>query len=250
MSSDSSKTPEPSAAEKNHRLDQAKASDDSLQQVHSTLLREKMEPTENSTPIPTWLIFGIMILGIWGGFYIAFYSGGFDAMVYDETLFGRGAETTTDDNGEIDVLLVGERMYSRNCQVCHQANGEGSPGAFPSLVGSERVLGSEQVLTRILLHGLNGADYTGEMPPFGSLPDQQIAAVMTFIRQEWGNDAPEISEGTVAAIREEESGRTATWGYEELEAFAGNGDENGDNSEDASSEEEDADLEEDADPEE
>ncbi|MCH8474675.1 MAG: cytochrome c [Opitutales bacterium] len=235
MSSDSSKSHEPSAAEKDHRLDQAKASDESLQQVHSTLLREKMEPTENSTPVPIGLIFGIMVLGIWGGFYIAFYSGGFDAMVYDETLFGRGTAAAAEDNGEVDLVLVGERMYSRNCQVCHQANGQGAAGAFPSLVGSERVIGSEQVLTRILLHGLNGADYSSEMPAFDSLPDQQIAGVMTFIRQEWGNDAPEISEETVAAIREEEAGRTQTWGYEELEAFAGNGDGTiGDSDDDAS----------------
>lgn len=227
MSSDSSKSSENPVDGKDPRLDQAKASDDSLQSVHSALLREKMEPTENSTPIPAWLVFGMMIMGVWAGFYIAFYSGGFDPMVYNEREFGRGAATDTGVEEDVDLVLVGERMYSRNCQVCHQANGQGAPGAFPSLVGSERVLGSEQVLTRIMLHGLNGADYTSEMPAFGSLPDQQIAGVMTFIRQEWGNDAPEITVETVAAIREEESGRSAAWGYSELEAFAGNGEPNG-----------------------
>ena len=84
----------------------------------------------------------------------------------------------------------------------------GVAGVFPPLAGAEWVLGDEKVLTSILLHGVNGelvvkgTTYNGAMPAFGTLPDEEIAAVLTHIRSEWGNQAPPITAATVAAQRE------------------------------------------------
>jgi hypothetical protein len=82
-------------------------------------------------------------------------------------------------------------------------------------------------LKRILLHGLEGPidvlgeTYNGAMPAFGQrFKDEQIAAVLSYVRQEWGNDAPPISPASVAATRAAVPARTAPWSAEELNAIS------------------------------
>ncbi len=97
------------------------------------------------------------------------------------------------------------------CFTCHQANGEGLAGQFPPLAGSEWVLGDKPTLIKIAMFGLmgpikvKGVDYTLAMPPPGippgSLTDQQIADVLTYIRNDWGNSASSVSPAEVAAVR-------------------------------------------------
>lgn len=97
------------------------------------------------------------------------------------------------------------------CFTCHQANGEGLAGQFPPLAGSEWVIGDKPTLIKIALFGLmgpikvKGVDYNLAMPPPGippgSLTDQQIADVLTYIRNDWGNSASSISPAEVAAVR-------------------------------------------------
>jgi mono/diheme cytochrome c family protein len=113
--------------------------------------------------------------------------------------------------------------------ACHQATGQGLPGAFPPLADSEWVLGPEQRLIRIVLHGLGGeievigATYNGIMPAFGpstlSWSDDEIAAVLSYVRQEWGNAADPVSPETVAAVRAETADRTTAWTVAELDAY-------------------------------
>lgn len=102
----------------------------------------------------------------------------------------------------------GKQIYGAKCVACHQASGLGVAGVFPPLAGAEWVLGDEKVLASILLHGVNGelvvkgTTYNGAMPAFGTLPDEEIAAVLTHIRSEWGNKASPITAATIAAQRE------------------------------------------------
>lgn len=209
--------------DKDPRIDRSAATDDGIQQVHATLLREKEEPSEGYSPVPIALIFLFSFLTFWGGVYIVQYSGGFNPMIYDETL----DYAALVDTGpvEIDLAVTGRRIYTRNCVACHQSSGQGVAGAFPTLVGTDWVVGSEERLVRVLLHGLQGEivvrgnTYNGIMPAFSNLSDLQIAAVLSFIRNEWGNEAPYIEEETVARIRSEEAGRTAAWTANELEPF-------------------------------
>jgi mono/diheme cytochrome c family protein len=79
---------------------------------------------------------------------------------------------------------------------------------FPPLLASEWVLGDEKVLVNILLHGIvgdlevKGNQYKGAMPSWKDMSDAELAAVMSYIRSEWGNKGSEIEPATVKAQRE------------------------------------------------
>lgn len=104
----------------------------------------------------------------------------------------------------------GAAFYSSLCAQCHGAAGQGLGRSFPPLAGSEWVLGDEEQLVRIILHGLQGPievkgqPYRGLMIGFDrQLTDEDAAAILTFIRTAWGNDAPPVSPSTVARVRSE-----------------------------------------------
>ena len=97
------------------------------------------------------------------------------------------------------------------CFTCHQPNGQGLAGQFPPLAGSDWVMGDKEKLIKISLYGLmgpiqvNGVDYNGVMVPPGippgSLTDQQVADVLTYIRNDWGNSATAVTPNEVASVR-------------------------------------------------
>ena len=95
-------------------------------------------------------------------------------------------------------FVAGSELYKGLCVACHQADGEGREKLAPSLVGSRFVVGPDPGLAaRILLAGKEGA--IGLMPPLGgTLTDEQIAAVLTYIRREWGHTAPRRSRWTTS----------------------------------------------------
>jgi mono/diheme cytochrome c family protein len=130
---------------------------------------------------------------------------------------------------EVDMIALGKRMYAQ-CAACHQMSGQGVPGAFPSLVGSEWALGDEKRAARIVLFGLqgpievNGTTYNGVMPAFGPksgyrFSEQQIAAVLTYVRSEWGNAAAPVSVETVEEVYASLADRNPNqaWTIEELQ---------------------------------
>jgi cbb3-type cytochrome c oxidase subunit III len=102
----------------------------------------------------------------------------------------------------------GKAIYLTNCSACHQATGSGG-GPFPPLAGNADVVGADtSALIATLLNGrsgaiqTNGKTYGGVMPAWkGTLTDGQIAAVLTYVRSAWGNDAAIVSEEQVAAAR-------------------------------------------------
>jgi cytochrome c oxidase subunit 2 len=102
----------------------------------------------------------------------------------------------------------GEAIYTSRCAGCHQATGAGIPGVFPPLAGAEQVNGDDKDLAKILVHGLNGpikvkgTDYNGAMPAFGGqLSDEEIAAVATYVRSQWGNNGKPLMPDVVKAAR-------------------------------------------------
>lgn len=118
-------------------------------------------------------------------------------------------------------LLVsrGEGNYQLTCSACHQSNGEGMEGLAAPLIGSEWVLGEAESLIRIVLHGKEGQ--VGMMPPMGAaLTDEKIAAVLSYIRRSWGNEAEVVTPETVAEVRRT-SRRSQPWTAEELKAGGG-----------------------------
>lgn len=104
--------------------------------------------------------------------------------------------------------LDGAGLYATHCQACHQANGEGIPGAFPSLKSSKIVLAdSIGVFVNIILNGYNGraAEGFGPMPAVGTnanLTPEEITAIMNHERASWGNNAGKVSVDEVKKLIE------------------------------------------------
>ncbi len=109
---------------------------------------------------------------------------------------------------EEQVEQLGKPVYDTKCAQCHQANGQGIPGSFPPLTQTEWVLGDKGRLVRLLLNGMQGPlEVEGEvyngimiLPP-PALTDEQIAAVLTYVRQHFGNHAEALTPDEVASVR-------------------------------------------------
>ena len=197
-----------------------------LAEVHPAVLREQPEPRASREPIPLGLLalfFGAIICA---GLYLARNSGEFRADVFDPAPAAGGVAAPT---GPVDPKVLGRRVYTRNCLVCHQATGLGVAGQFPPLAGSEWVLGQDwhgdNHLVKIVLKGLQGPiqvqgkTFNNAMPTWSMLTDGQIADVLTYIRSEWGNAAPPIFADYVRAIREQPPARAEPWAPKDLQAI-------------------------------
>ena len=116
---------------------------------------------------------------------------------------------------------AGADLYKSICIGCHQADGKGKEKIAPSLVESRYVNGFDTgASTRILLAGKEGA--IGLMPPLGgSLTDEQIASVLTYIRREWGHTASPVAPDDVREIRGLTKTRTRPWTDPELQGGRG-----------------------------
>lgn len=101
------------------------------------------------------------------------------------------------------ALPDGKGLYMQTCAACHQTDGNGLAGAFPPLAKSNIVMNKNpETLVRIILQGYDARTEFGVMPPFADqLTDEEIAAIATYERSSWGNDAPAISADDVKAIR-------------------------------------------------
>ena len=117
----------------------------------------------------------------------------------------------------------GRGLYEATCVQCHLGSGMGQTGQAPPLRGSKWVLGNEARTARIVLGGLrgeveiDGERWDGEMPAVG-YGDDELAAVLTYVRGEWGNGAEPVTTATIAKVREETKGRREAWTLKELEA--------------------------------
>jgi len=129
-----------------------------------------------------------------------------------------------------EVYAAGAAIYQReaHCATCHMADGKGNGIVYPTLVGSPWVTGSEERLAKLALHGLWGKlkvrgktyDPARGVPPMTAfrdlLKDDELAAVLTFVRNTWGNKASVIDPQTIAKVRAETSGRSIFWKPDEL----------------------------------
>jgi mono/diheme cytochrome c family protein len=196
------------------RVDQAAITDESLLAAHEKLLAKQPDENGRYRLQPLLLLFFGSALIMFCGTYIGRHAGRFDASVFNENT-GPRAPGAAVASAPVDPVVLGKKLFNdAACNTCHQATGLGTPGAIPPLVDSEWVVGSEERLIRIALYGLQGpitvkgTSYTQVMPAFGKgVPasmknwrDDQIAAVLTYIRQEWGNKAPAITAEKVAEI--------------------------------------------------
>jgi mono/diheme cytochrome c family protein len=110
----------------------------------------------------------------------------------------------------------GKAQFAALCAACHQPNGQGLAGLAPSLIYSKWVLGDARILARIVLNGKVQENMV--MPPWkAALDDENIAAVMTYVRRAWGHDADPVAPSVVAEARRDTAKREEPFSDADLE---------------------------------
>ncbi len=142
-----------------------------------------------------------------------------------------GQEKKTMDAATMKQFAAGKQSYLTYCAGCHGTNGRGMKRFAPPLAGSEWVTGAEDRLALILLHGIEGPidvnsqrydvpDILPVMPSHSTLDDGDIANILTYIRNEWGNNAGAVSRRTVGMLRISSQGKVVPWTAPELNEHA------------------------------
>lgn len=192
------------------------------------------KPDANATAargavFPIWLIVAMVLLLYVGALYFDDHGGWFNARVYAPYRSFEELGNWQITSGP-DPIAAGKAVYGRTCVACHQPSGMGAPGQYPPLGGSDWVNEKDPGrVIRIVLKGLQGPikvsghDFNNVMvawgapPPLG-LSDEDIAAVITFVRgnKEWGNNASAVTPEQVKAVREKIKSRPGAFTPDEL----------------------------------
>jgi mono/diheme cytochrome c family protein len=185
------------------------------------------EPQAGRTAVPVWLIVLLFLILYWGMVYFDRNGGWFNEQVYAPYHSFQEVEAWQPATGEAGLAQQGKLVYNKpTCVACHQADGKGTAGQFPSLVQSEWVQEPEPGrIIRAVLYGISGPfqfkgqSFNGSMVPWkDALADEEIAAVLTYVRQnpEWGNKAPEVKPERVKDVRAKTKSRNQPYSQEEL----------------------------------
>ncbi|WP_395742104.1 c-type cytochrome [Prosthecobacter sp.] len=205
-----------------------------LDRLHSAVKREKEDLAPESQPAPLWAMFLLMLVAIVAGGQLGVMTGGWSFSVSNPFSATNGGDPRPGGGGaggDLDPFALAMKKGGSGyavCGGCHQGNGAGLPGQFPPLAKSEFVLGGTERLIRIVQHGLTGPvtvngqgfNTPGGMQPFGAaMSSQDLANVLTYVRNSWGNEASMVTKEMVQKVRDEEK-RAAQWTAPELEPFA------------------------------
>lgn len=175
--------------------------------------------------IPASFFVALGVLAYIGHAELGYNNGEFSAGVYEPYANGKAIPRV----GELNRVDAGRDVYAQMCQACHQPNGSGNPAnGCPPVAGSDWVLaeGPARIIRMVLNGGtgpikVNGKEWgsaTGMLAFKDSLSDEQIAAVVTYLRQspEWKNNASEVTPEMVKAVREKTSSKSTPWTEAEL----------------------------------
>jgi mono/diheme cytochrome c family protein len=130
------------------------------------------------------------------------------------------ADWVKKDKNLLDAYRKGRDHYAVSCGACHQADGKGLSNMAPTLANSDWVTGDSKRLIGVAVHGLmgpikiNGKQVDGippVMPPHGFMKDEQLASILTYVRNAWGNRSPLISTEDILGYRKSEASRVAPW---------------------------------------
>jgi len=130
------------------------------------------------------------------------------------------ADWVKKDKNLLSAYRKGRDQYVVSCGACHQADGKGLANMAPTLAKSDWVTGDAKRLIGVAVHGLmgpikvNGKPVTGVppiMPPHGFMKDEQLASILTYVRNAWGNQGKIISTEDVADYRKSEAERVSPW---------------------------------------
>jgi mono/diheme cytochrome c family protein len=190
---------------------------------------EETEPRVGPANVPIWLLLLLGCMLYWGMNYLDGHAGGFNQEVFEpfDSYTQVAGIQPFDPKGH--QLALGKATFEKTCILCHQANGLGKQDQFPPLVGSEWLLApSPNRIGRIVLYGLSGpiqlnagpgpVSINAAMAPLGeSLHDDEVAAALTYVRQQWGNNAGPVTAEQITAIRAA-VGNHGPWNQKDLEA--------------------------------
>jgi len=195
------------------RLDQAAFSDEDLMASHEKLLQTPPDEGGRYRLLPIGILFTLSALILFSGTYLNRYTGKYSPLIFNET-----AKPSTGEVAPVavDPVVLGQKEFQNICITCHQATGQGMPGVYPPLDGSEWVNGAPESVIRIVLYGLKGDVHVeghefnaAAMPVFGQEPnspynwsDDKIAAVLTYVRQAWSNKSGPITTAQVDAVKQ------------------------------------------------
>ena len=177
---------------------------DEMLRKNAAASREKTLRENGTEPVAIWvflicgiaLVIGGAVLGSRGTF-----------LDYDERIVDGYVQTSPPDalpevvkTGTALAVYskIGQTIYSSKCGGCHQANGQGAAGSYPPLNGSEWVTGNSGLAAAIILHGLQGpitvkgTPWNGNMPPQGLTDPTEVGAVLTYIRNSFGNATGDV----------------------------------------------------------
>jgi mono/diheme cytochrome c family protein len=202
-----------------------------VQEVHAAIQREKREPRVGLEPLSMWLIVVYALAIFSGGAYLGRYSGSFSGNGLDPNpgppvaKKGGGGPGKQEGQAELSPAERGKKVFAANCQVCHQADGNGSPSQdYPPLAGSEITNGGSLRNAMVVMKGLQGpVTVKGKqfgsavMQPWESLGDQKVADVLTYIRQAWGNKGSPVTKEQVAALRKELASHPGSFTFPDIE---------------------------------
>jgi mono/diheme cytochrome c family protein len=193
------------------RVDQAQISDENLLSSHEKMLETAPDEGGRYRLLPIVILFTLSGLILFSGTYLNRYTGHYSPLVFNETAKPSTGEAAP---AAVDPVALGQKEFQSVCITCHQATGQGMPGVYPPLDGSEWVNGDPERVIRIVLYGLKGDIHVeghdfnaAAMPVFGQVTqsaynwnDQKVAAVLTYVRQAWGNKSGPITVDQVAAV--------------------------------------------------
>jgi mono/diheme cytochrome c family protein len=170
---------------------------------------DESEPTSVRSAAPMWIIVVTLILVFVGGYYFDQHSGWFNKQIYSPYKSGEQLEAFQPKSGEAAALARGKVVYESVCGICHGSDGNGKPGQAPALAGSEWVIAKGfNRLAHLPLAGVTGAikvkgqDWGMSMAAMGAaLPDDDVAAVLTYIRSAWGNKASAVTGDDIKKVR-------------------------------------------------
>lgn len=173
--------------------------------------KPEAEPTATRSAAPLWIIVATLLVIFFGGHYLDTRGGLFNPKVYAPYNSTETLESFQPQSGEGAVLARGKKVYEAVCGICHGVDGAGKPGQAPPLAGSEFVNAKGvNRLARIPLQGLTGSvtvegkEWSLNMAAMGAaLPDEDLAAVLTYIRSSWGNKAGEVTADDIKKVRGE-----------------------------------------------
>ena len=178
------------------------------------------EPTSTLAVVPVWLLVATLVVVYGGAVYFDSHGGWFSPKVYGPYASIAEVEIYQPRQDEdVEIINRGRSTFDIFCSGCHNPDGMGKPNQAPPLAGSEWVqVEKPERMIRIPLYGLNGPitvkeqqmSFPSGMVAIGwDMPEDDVAAVLTYIRQAWGNKASRVKPEQVKAVKAEVGKRGA-----------------------------------------